>query len=516
MNVLEKNIIKKDHRKVKLKFALVYPNIYSVGMCNLAIRLLYELINRREDVVCERFFFSNYGKAPKSLESGMPLNAFDVIGFSLQHEMDYIRMLDMLKSSGIPLESKNRSRPIIIAGGPSASANPIPISSFVDYFIIGEVEPILNELLEILINLKNKEDLLSLPGVYQLGKITEKIYVKNLNDAPHALKQLISERETGFLSSFLLEISRGCNRRCRFCLESFLYSPKRDRSFKVIKDILETGLPLTNTNRVSCISSALLDHPQIKEILSYLKEKKVIFSLPSLRIYDADEELMKLIASGGQRTLTIAPESPSERLREIINKNFPEDQLYDMIHNAKNVGFKSLKLYFMVGIPGEKDEDYENLDRIFSRIISLGFKPSSIHISINPLIPKANTPFQWLPFISKGDYERKVEIFRRKAFSFGIRRVECLDYRWCAIQAYLSTAGLEASKVLNLLIEDIAIRGPESLGSWRRVLKLFNKRPENLYVPKSIDQPLPWEEIKTSISIEILRNEFIKAIGDLQ
>ncbi|MEM4706832.1 MAG: radical SAM protein, partial [Candidatus Methanomethylicaceae archaeon] len=280
--------------------------------------------------------------------------------------------------------------------------------------------------------------------------------------------------------------------------------------------ILETGLLLTNTNRVFCISSALLDHPQIKEILSYLVERKIVFSIPSLRIYDADEELMKLIASGGQRTLTIAPESPSERLREIINKNFPEDQLYNMIHNAKNVGIKSLKLYFMVGIPGEKDEDYENLDKIFSKIISLGFKPSSIHISINPLIPKANTPFQWLPLISKENYERKVDLFRKKALSFGIRRVECLDYRWSAIQAYLSTAGLEASKILMLLIDDITIRGPESLGSWRRVLKLFNKRPENIYIPKSIDQPLPWEEIKTSIPIKLLRSEFIKAIGDLQ
>ncbi|MDH5806493.1 MAG: radical SAM protein [Candidatus Methanomethylicaceae archaeon] len=501
---------------MKLKFALVYPNIYNVGMCNLAIRLLYELINQREDVVCERFFFSNYGEIPRSLESGMPLNAFDVIGFSLQHEMDYVRMLDMIKSSGIPLESKNRSHPIIIAGGPSVTANPIPISPFIDFFIIGEVEPILNELLEILINLKNKEDLLSLPGIYQIGKPTEKIYVKNLDNAPHALRQIILEKENGFLSSFLLEISRGCNRRCRFCLESFLYSPKRDRSFKVIKNILETGLLLTNTNRVFCISSALLDHPQIKEILSYLVERKIVFSIPSLRIYDADEELMKLIASGGQRTLTIAPESPSERLREIINKNFPEDQLYNMIHNAKNVGIKSLKLYFMVGIPGEKDEDYENLDKIFSKIISLGFKPSSIHISINPLIPKANTPFQWLPLISKENYERKVDLFRKKALSFGIRRVECLDYRWSAIQAYLSTAGLEASKILMLLIDDITIRGPESLGSWRRVLKLFNKRPENIYIPKSIDQPLPWEEIKTSIPIKLLRSEFIKAIGDLQ
>ncbi|MCX8169822.1 MAG: hypothetical protein N3D72_01905, partial [Candidatus Methanomethyliaceae archaeon] len=137
------------------------------------------------------------------------------------------------------------------------------------------------------------------------------------------------------------------------------------------------------------------------------------------------------------------------------------------------------------------------------------------HISINPLIPKANTPFQWLPLISRKDYERRVNIIQRKASSLGIRRVESLDYRWCNIQAYLSTAGLEASKIITALIDDIAIRGSESLGSWRRVLKSFNKNPEKLYEPKSLDLPLPWEEIKMPTPTEILRSEFIRAIGDL-
>ncbi|MCX8169871.1 MAG: hypothetical protein N3D72_02160, partial [Candidatus Methanomethyliaceae archaeon] len=211
----ERNIVKKDHRSVKLKFALVYPNLYSVGMSNLAIRLLYELINQREDALCERFFFSNYGSPPRSLESGMPLSYFDVIGFSLQHEMDYIRSLDMLRSSGIPLESKNRSHPIVIAGGPSISANPIPMAPFIDLFIIGEVEPILDDFLNFLMEKDVKSHEPELPGIYQLGKPTEKISVRDLNSSPHSLRQIISEEEIGFLSSFLLEISRGCNRRCR-------------------------------------------------------------------------------------------------------------------------------------------------------------------------------------------------------------------------------------------------------------------------------------------------------------
>lgn len=511
----EKNIVKKDPRNVKLKFALVYPNLYNVGMSNLAIRLLYELMNQREDILCERFFFSNYGNPPRSIESGKPLSSFDVIGISLQHEMDYIRSLDMLKSSGVPLESKNRSHPIVVAGGPSISANPIPMVPFIDFFVIGEVEPILNDFLNFLMEKDSKFNKPELPGIYQLGKPTEKISVEDLNSSPHALRQIISEEETGFLSSFLLEISRGCNRRCRFCLETFLFSPKRNRSLHTIKSIIEEGLLLTNTKRICCISSALLDHPEIKEILSYLIDRGISFSVPSLRVYDMDEELMELIVSGGQRTLTIAPESPSERLREVINKKFDNDQFYDMIYKAHKAGIKFLKLYFMIGIPGEKDEDLEEFDAMLSKIISLGFSPSSIHLSINPLIPKANTPFQWLPLISRKDYERRVNIIRRKASSLGIRRIESLDYRWCNIQAYLSTAGLEASKIIKALVDDVAIRGSEDLGSWRRVLKIFNKNPENLYEPKPLDLPLPWEEIKMPTPIEILKSEFIKAIGDL-
>ncbi|MEM2881102.1 MAG: radical SAM protein [Candidatus Methanomethylicaceae archaeon] len=516
MRVDERNAILKDHRKVKLRFALAYPNIYTVGISNLGVRLLYELLNKQEEVVCERFFFSGYGVQPKSLESDLPLHSFDVVGFSLQHEMDYLKMLDMLSTSNIPLRSEERRRPVVIAGGPAVSSNPMPLSPFVDIFVVGEVEPIFPQLLDLLLSRDAKSSPTFTPGLYSPGHPTKRVYVEDLNNAYHAVRQVHPTSGEWLSTSFLLEVSRGCSKGCRFCLECFIYSPRRERSFSTIKKVLEDGIRLSQTIKVSCISSAFFDHSELKDILSYLKEIGLPFSTPSTRISDADEELMRLIASGGQRSITVAPETPSERLRRVINKHFHDDQLYNLLSNAKKSGIRSLKLYFMLGIPGESDNDLNDLEPFLSKVISSGFSPSSIHISINPLIPKSNTPFQWLPMIKKEDYDRRVSIFRAIAHKLGIRRVETLDYRWGAIQAYLSTGGPEASEVLLYLQRDLEEGGMGDLGAWRRVLKRYGERPETLYKPLKLDDPLPWEEIKGAVPISILRNEFLKATGEIR
>jgi radical SAM superfamily enzyme YgiQ (UPF0313 family) len=512
----ERNVVVKDHRKVRLRFALAYPSPYLVGMSNLAVRLLYELINNRDDALCERFFFTDYGGTPKSIESGMPLRNFDVVGFSLQHEMDYLHMLDMISRSGLPLKSAERTGPVIIAGGPSVTSNPLPLAPFVDFFVIGEVEPILDRLLEDLPGKRERveEALGSIPGVYRYGSTAERLFVKDLDLAYHSVTQVHSTSDEGFSSSFLLEVSRGCSRGCRFCMECFLYSPKRERSFKTINRIIEEGIPLTGVNKVACISSAFFDHSSLTEILAYLRDRGLRFSLPSVRISDVKEELIELLASGGQRTLTLAPETPSERLKWIINKRFEDDQLYGTLSKARDAGIRSVKLYFMLGIPGETDSDVAELKNMLSRIISLGFRPNSIHISVNLMIPKSNTPFQWAPIIARKDFDRRLTLFRRICSDLGIRRVEAMDYRWGVVQAYLSTAGVEASVVLASLALDLERGGRGDLGAWRRVLGAFGREIESLYIPKKLEDPLPWESIKGTAPKSILRREFERATVD--
>ncbi|MDI9608923.1 MAG: radical SAM protein [Candidatus Verstraetearchaeota archaeon] len=511
---LERNVVKKDHRKVRLRFALAYPSPYSVGMSNLAVRLLYELINDREDCLCERFFFSGFRTPPLSLESNLPLGVFDVVGFSLQHEIDYVRMLDMLDSSSIELFAYRRKRPVVIAGGPAISSNPSPLEDFVDLFVVGESEPVLDHLLDGLSEGRDPRQLAGcLPGLYVSGIEAERGRVESLEDAPHAVRQVHPVSGQGFSSTFLLEVSRGCNRGCRFCLECYLYRPKRERSFKRVREILEQGLPLSGLDRVTCISSAFFDHREIADILAWMRDRHIRYSLPSVRISRTSGDVAELLAAGGQRSITIAPESPSSRLREVINKPLDESEMMGLLEESCRAGIRSLKLYFMVGIPGEGMPDLELLKPMLSGVISTGFDPRSIHVSINPMIPKGNTPFQWARMVSEPEYRSRVSRARKICSELGIRRFESMDYRWGAVQAFLSTSGRGASSVLLLALKDISEGGQGDLGTWRRVLKGMGKNFETIQPVYSEEDPLPWELIKGGPSRSLLLHEYLRAIG---
>ncbi len=508
----EVNVTVKDRRRVKLKFALAYPSPYTAGISNLAVRLLYEMINNRDDCLCERFFFSEYGLAPLSLESGARLNDFDIVGFSMQHEMDYPRMIDMLVSSGIPIDAGNGRKPAIIAGGPSVTSNPVPLERFVDYFLIGEAEPILDKVLDLGCS-NDLPSIKDIKGIYTRGGSAERINVSCLDDAYHSVRQVHPLNAEGFPGSFLLEVSRGCSRGCRFCMECFLYRPRRQRSVKRIADILEDGIPPTRTNRVTCISSSFFDHTDLIGILSIMRDRGLSFSLPSIRVSDMESDLPALLSAGGQHSITLAPETPSARLREVINKRFDEDLLASCLSRCRAAGISSLKLYFMLGVPTEADEDIDLLAPLLRRVISAGFPPRSIHISVNPMIPKSNTPFQWAPMVNAEDYARRLRRFTRICSVLGIRRVESMDYRWGAIQAFLSTGDEAAGDALRSLSCDIASGGHGDLGSWRRVLKTIGKKPDSLYVPWNIEDDLPWESIKGSMPKSTLAREYRQSCG---
>ena len=379
----EINVIKKDFRQVDLAFALCYPSTYRVGMSSLATHILYHMLNEPPKTLCERFFYSFNDQVELSIESGLPLARFSIVGFSFQYELDYVNALHMLYKAKIPLKSDERrsSFQLVIAGGPSSTSNPAPISSFFDAIILGEAEEVLPKVVDIVSSYGNPreslEELSKIKGIYVPSihdKPVEKAVAEDLNLLPYPTAQVFSvdnrkEFKPVFEDSFLLEVSRGCPKGCRFCLESYLYRPYRERSLDKILEILESGLSATPAKKVVCIGSAFSLHSRFSEMLEVLSRLKVQLSIPSVWPSAISEQLIKLIIRGGQRTLTMAPETIAPRLQLVINKKFYEEDYYQAIKLAARGGIKQLKLYFMLGLPGEDDDSVKEIASFLNSLV---------------------------------------------------------------------------------------------------------------------------------------------------
>lgn len=424
----------------KYNFLLLYPNFYKVGMSNLGFHIIYDLLNKRENVFCERGFLPEekyltiYQKSKMllmSLETQKFFCNFDIIGFAISFEPDYFNVVKMLKMGGIePLKNKRKERdPLIIAGGPCATFNPEPLSDFFDAFIIGEGEIIMQNFMNVYESAKEKclkkaeilEELSKIEGVYipsfyrhyydENGKIER---IENLNNAPKKVKRvwvknldefeahsIVQTNETEF-DLYLTETARGCGRHCRFCMAGYAFRKPRNRS---IDKIIESVKNAKNFNkRIGLMGAAISDYPQINELCKEILNLNLKMSVASFRADSVTKDLVESLSKSGLKTLTIAPEAGSEKLRKVINKGIEEEHIFNTIKLGTEAGIFNYKLYFMVGLPFEDDNDIDELTDLTKRIRNFmndeGAK-GMLTLSINPFVPKPFTPFMWAEMTDK-------------------------------------------------------------------------------------------------------------------
>ncbi len=504
----------------RLPIALIYPNFYYLGMSNLGLHAIYSLLNSYDEVVCERVFWERESRDRKlgtvSLESQRPLSDFAVLAFSISYELDYFNVVSILKTSGIPLYAADRDEryPLIIAGGPCITANPMPLSPFFDCLGIGEAEPILPTMLPILSEgIGGKRDellkaLASLPGVYvpQYPKTTVvRQWAPNLDDFPVTSTILTPDTELGDL--YLIEVGRGCNWGCRFCLVSTTFSPMRFRTVDKLIEQAKRGLKYRR--RIGLVGPAVSSHPQLEELLVRLRQMGAQFSISSLRISHLSDKVLSEIVKGGVRTLTLAPEAGSQRLRQVIKKGISEEKILELTGKVAEQGVKQLKLYFMIGLPSETDDDIEELIKLTLRckdIIDRRQSGTRLSLNITPFVPKAGTPFQRLGMAPLPTLNHRLSLLKNTLSPKGIK-VKSESPAWSQVQGVLARGDAKVAEVL-ANIEEVSLAG------WRRAVEKCHLDID-FYAHQrwDITERLPWAVVDSGTKAAYLEAELSKALA---
>ena len=498
----------------RLPVALIYPNSYYIGMSNLGFQTLYRMLNNYGDVVCERIFYEE--GLLYSLENLHEVNEFPVLAFSVSYELDYFNIIALLKQSGIPVYAKVRTdnHPIVIAGGPCIISNPIPLSPFLDCMCIGEAEVLIPSIMAVLTNNKLTRDeklrkLSELPGVYvpqyyNGGKI-QRQYPSSLDSVPVASVVLTRETELGDL--YLVEVERGCSWGCRFCMVSSAFCPIRFHSKERIIEQAKKGLEYRN--RIGLVGAVVSDHPQIEEILVAIRHMGAGISISSMRIKPLYDSVLKAIVESGAQTVTLAPEAGSQHLRNVINKHIDKDDIMKAVNTVAGYPVKTLKLYFMVGLPSETDEDIEEMVLLVTEcreILNRKRTGCRIDVNVAPFIPKAGTPFQWMPMADEKTLNRRLTLLRKRLAPLGVQ-VKNESVAWSHVQGVLSRGDLKIAELI-AAIENV------SLAQWRQKAGALKIDLDHYTVEKwGVDDELPWSMLETGIPRERLIREMEKALS---
>ncbi len=532
----EVNAIHKDIAGVTTRICLFFPDTYEVGMSHLGLRILYDILNTRPDTACERVFspWTDYekllrasGRPLTSLESNTPLSRFDIIGITLQYELSYSNILAGLDLARIPLHARDRSEqdPVVIAGGPCAG-NPEPLSDFIDVFFIGEAEEAVQEMVDLRQQHKSRsrflEALAQHEGFFVPSRgnvIVRRRFIQNLDSAPYPDRPVLPLLKP-IHDRAAVEVARGCIRGCRFCQAGVIYRPYRERSREKIKSLLAESLRCTGYEEISLASLSTGDYsevqPLMQELLDAYRDDRISVSLPSLRVGTLTPEMIRAVAGVRKTGFTLAPEAGTERLRRVINKPVTDTDLLDAASAIFANGWSVLKLYFMIGLPTETDEDLDGIIRLALDILQTAKKVSKRHaqvnITVSTFVPKPHTPFQWHRQAPLEEIRRKQAYLEKGTRRRGIN-LKFHD----PVTSLLEGAFARGDRSLGKVIEEAVRLGCRfdgwsecfSFGKWQEAFTRFGLDPA-AYACRTfgLDDRLPWDHIRSGVTKEFLKREY--------
>ncbi len=533
--------------KGKASVALIYPNLPSVGMANLGFQTLHQRLNGRRDVVCERVFLefsdkqavgSPPSRQPRSWETKTPLNTFDILAFSIPFENDFINILFLLHQAGLPLESEQRTpdHPLVIAGGITSFINPEPIAPFIDLFLIGEGETLVDTFMDAYINHADairQRDLtpfadlkgIYIPGFYEVDYDSHQggiLSRRNLPPAPKTVQKAVEldinrfitfytfpKEASEFSNMTIVEINRGCPRGCRFCAAGYVCLPFRNRTLETLLAFLREVRP--EGECIGLLGTGVSDHPNLIPLSQEIVSMGYRLSFSSLRIDRITDELAKILKKSGQKTVTMAPEAGSQFLRNLIKKDISEAQILEAIDILARHDILNIKLYFMIGLPGETMEDIHAILGLIRKIrhTILAHRHTTrrlgkIIVSISPFVPKPGTPFQWFPLLALSEIKLRLAWLKKTLSKEPNVHVISDLPKWSYIQAVLSKGDRRVATLLK--------RVHENGGNWPKSFKESPLNPD-FYAYRSIDtsEILPWDFIETGIPKSRLIREYKQA-----